>query len=454
MIALDYGKVLSVLARKYRRNDFRDTKDWEIEWPLVYVGPAGCGKTHAALQYCSRKKIISFYFSFRNISSDFALKLFPNNYPELLNDCDNWDKFFDVISDHIGQINHGAIVFDDWDESRVDDAFTNAMRKFLANHPRRNVFIILLSRKRPKDEQYFVKEMVSLSPAYIRKSFPEMTEEDRLRLLSITDGYPGLLSYYDTAIDFTSNLKKLMDPTNNFFYYAEDQLNELFRSPEGYTSIFYGLLLGKNRLSDLADYVGYSLNKLDKYLKVLIENGLVAKRTVHDNDRRSLSRYELKSGYMKIWCKFFLGNTGSNDLDIDKIIKYIDDEIVRDTFKKECLEWLERHNDDVYYRPLRTGDYKNYDISVGDIVFEYAQRDDKRLFVAKIWTDINVTHNRKDLEEIIKETKKETPFYNTHYCFFSIQRFADSAWKMSQENENIRLVEARFLTGTSKTFVL
>ena len=149
-----------------------------------------------------------------------------------------------------------------------------------------------------------------------------MTEKDRLRLLSITDGYPGLLSYYDSSIDFTSNLNKLMDPANHFFHYAEEQLNVLFRSPECYTSILYGIQLGKNRLSDLADYVGYSLNKLDKYLKVLIENGLVTKRTVSDNDRRSLSRYELKSGYMKIWCKFFLGNTGSNDLDIDKIIKY------------------------------------------------------------------------------------------------------------------------------------
>ena len=194
--------------------------------------------------------------------------------------------------------------------------------------------------------------------------------------------------------------------------------------------------------------------RIDKYLKVLIENGLVTKKIVHGNDRRSLSRYELKSGYIKIWCKCFLGNTGYNNPEINEIIKYINDEIVKDTFKKECLEWLYRHNYDVYYRPLRIEDYKNYDIIVGDVAFDYAQKDDKRLFVAKIWTDINVTHNRKDLEEIIKETKKETPFYNTHYCFFSIHRFADSAWKMSQENENIRLIEARFLTGTSKTFVL
>ncbi len=453
MIALDYGTVISVLARKYRRNDFRYNKDWEIEWPLVYVGPAGCGKTQAALQYCKRLKT-SFYFSFRNKSSDFSLKLFQNNYPEVLENCKTWDQFFDAISERIGQINHSAIIFDDWDESITSDCFINSMQKFLASHPRRNVLIILLSRKKPKGGHYFVKEMVSLSPAYIRKSFPEMTEKDRLRLLSITDGYPGLLSYYDSSIDFTSNLNKLMDPANHFFHYAEEQLNVLFRSLEGYTSILYGLSLGKNRLSDLADYVGYSLNKLDKYLKVLIENGLVTKRTVSDNDRRSLSRYELTSGYMKIWCKFFLGNTGSNDLDIDKIIKYIDDEIVRDTFKKECLEWLDRHNDDVYYRPLRTVDYKNYDITVGDVVFDYVQRDDKRLFVAKIWTDPKVIYRRLDIEKIIKETKKETPFYNTHYCFFSIQRFADSAWKMSQENENIRLVEARFLTGTSKTFVL
>ena len=453
MIALDYGKVLSVLARKYRVNDFRPRKDWEIEWPLVYVGPAGCGKTCAALQYCGGQQI-SFYFSFRNISSDFALKLFPNNYPELLNDCDSWDKFFDAISNWTGQINHGVIIFDDWDESRVDDSFTNAMRKFLLNHPRRNVFIILLSRKKPKDDKYYVKEMVPLSPAYIRKTFPEMTEEDRLRLFSVTDGYPGLLSYYDPSVDFSSNLSKLIDPDSRFFHYAEEQLNTLFRIPEGYTNILYGLLQGKNRLSDLSDYVGYSLNKLDKYLKVLIENGLVTKKTVHGNDRRSLSRYELRSGYIKIWCKIFLGKTEKNYPDISQIIKYIDDELVRDTFKKECLEWLKRHYYDVYYRPLRTEDYKNYDVAVGDIVFDYVQRDDKRLFVAKIWTDLNVAHNKKDLEKIIEETKKETPFYNTHYCFFSIHRFADSAWKMSQENGNMRLIEARFLTGTSKTFIL
>lgn len=453
MIALDYGTVISVLARKYRRNDFRYNKDWEIEWPLVYVGPAGCGKTQAALQYCKRLKT-SFYFSFRNKSSDFSLKLFQNNYPEVLENCKTWDQFFDAISERIGQINHSAIIFDDWDESITSDCFINSMQKFLASHPRRNVLIILLSRKKPKGGHYFVKEMVTLSPAYVRKSFPKMTEEDRLRLLSLTDGYPGLLSYYDPSLDFSTNLIKLLDSENRFFHYAEEQLGVLFRTPKGYTSIFYGLLIGKNKLTDLSDYVGYSLNKCEKYLKVLMENGLVIKRSVPETDRRSTSRYELRSGYFKIWCKFFLGTTGICGPSGNDIIEYIDEELIGIVFKKECLQWLYRHNHDIYHRALRMEENKNYNIKIGDITFDYVQRDGERLFVAKIWTDPNMSHSRKELEIIINEAKKETPFYLTDYCFFSVHRFTDSAWKLSQESENIRLIEARFLTGTSKTFVL
>ena len=122
MLSLDLTEYISKLAMEYRMEDDEDDSEWQRKWPLVLTGPAGCGKTHAVIKYCSSRKT-SYYFSFKNISTALALRLFPEYYPDILDECPDWECFFEKLRVHIGNTRQAVIVFDDWDERKIDESF-------------------------------------------------------------------------------------------------------------------------------------------------------------------------------------------------------------------------------------------------------------------------------------------------------------------------------------------
>ena len=63
---------------------------------LFLSADSGMGKTYAVLSYCTENKD-SLYFSFRNISSELALKIFVERYPDVFKDCATWSEFFECL---------------------------------------------------------------------------------------------------------------------------------------------------------------------------------------------------------------------------------------------------------------------------------------------------------------------------------------------------------------------
>ncbi len=57
----------------------------------------GMGKTYSILKYCEGHKNC-LYFSFRNMDSDFALRVFSNTYPEIFSVSSDWNIFFEQLS--------------------------------------------------------------------------------------------------------------------------------------------------------------------------------------------------------------------------------------------------------------------------------------------------------------------------------------------------------------------
>ena len=449
MLSLDYGKLLTRLADYYRESELRSIIKWKREMPAVLLGPAGCGKTYAAVQFASQVRHF-LYFSFRNMSSDLALKLFSERHPDIFHECRDWKAFFYALHSHIGKSRQFSLIFDDWDEKRAGADFFGALSEMLKNHPARNIFVLLVSRKEPVNSPCYVKKIDTLSPADIKKSFPELSEWDRIRLFSITDGYPGLLSQYKKEQTFEDNLRRFLSPGNVFFRYAEEQMRELFRSPESYTSIFYGLAMGKERLTDLAEISRYSLNKCDKYLRQLIDYSLIERKAVKNGDRRSLNRYNLVSGYHSLWSYSFAFAQTEQEKNHRSCLDYIDTVLVPGFFRKECFKWIKRHGNAVMLRRIRLDEVLNYDMEIGGMHFDYVQHDGERVLFVKIWTDVDRAKDGAVFEEVIKAGEEECAFYDSEYLLFSIRRFTDKMWKIAQAYENVRLIEARFLSGSDK----
>lgn len=77
----------------------------------VFVsGQPGSGKTFAALQFCAEHKE-SLFFSFKNLDTAFALRVFCNAHTEIFGDCESWNDFFGCLK-HYGNKKHPLVFFD------------------------------------------------------------------------------------------------------------------------------------------------------------------------------------------------------------------------------------------------------------------------------------------------------------------------------------------------------
>ena len=155
----------------------------------------------------------------------------------------------------------------------------------------------------------------------IKRSFNGIKDEDVIRLIAISGGYPGYLSYYDNELCFEENIKDLLSSRSLYFYYASEQMNHIYRSPDSYSSLLHAIAIGKDKLKDIAEYAGFGMNKCDKYLRALIDEGILLKKTVSSSDLRSCTRYAFVSPYMKLWSQLISDDIQAKCGEINHILE-------------------------------------------------------------------------------------------------------------------------------------
>ena len=96
----------------------------------VFVsGLPGSGKTFAALQFCAEHKE-SLYFSFKNLDTAFALRVFCNAHPEIFDGCESWNDFFGRLKNY-GNKKHPLVFFDNAGERNDKNDFYAALNNLL-----------------------------------------------------------------------------------------------------------------------------------------------------------------------------------------------------------------------------------------------------------------------------------------------------------------------------------
>ena len=152
----------------------------------------------------------------------------------------------------------------------------------------------------------------------------------------MTDGLPGLLDMIDHDRTLRENMYRLYSEGSRFLRPAEERIRDAFRTPESYTSLMYAMAIGLHKLTDIAEYSGYAPNKCDKYLRSLINEGLVVTSELNSDDGRTRRGYYLKSSYMSIYIRFCMnrkhGQTGEELC--DEIISFIDKEFLPGFFRR------------------------------------------------------------------------------------------------------------------------
>ena len=156
---------------------------------------------------------------------------------------------------------------------------------------------------------------------------------------------------------------------------------------------------------------------------------------------------------MALWAKYRMSSMCALNTDelADEIITFIDDSFLAGFFRRMCGIWIIERQFKLHHKYLRFKDESNYNFVVGDVTFDYVQRDDDRMLFVKIWDDMKQTRGPEDWEQIQAAVASENKFYNSEIVLCSLRRFREAMWENPRAFRNLHLMEARnMMTGDER----
>ena len=336
----------------------------------VFVsGQPGSGKTFAALQFCTEHKE-SLYFSFKNLDTAFALRVFCNAHTEIFRGCESWFDFFECLKAY-GNKKHPLVFFDNTGERNDKDDFYAALNSFLELDS--NITVVLLGRPWETPPIPCGEVSINLFSMPQLADVCSMPDETAAKLYCLTGAIPALLSLYDNEQSFEDNVRAFLRTDSAFYRLAESWMNESFRTPESYNTLLYAMVNGYNRIGEIAKFSGFPKNKCDKYIKALIEHGLVIKVPGENGH----TKYLPASTYLTLWYKCLLtavpNSDGSFGDDVfNQFMQVFNDELMADFYKNMCDYWLEENINSISTEYIDTKNSSHHNVKVGNVTFDLA----------------------------------------------------------------------------------
>ena len=413
----------------------------------VFVsGLPGSGKTFAALDFCTKHKE-NLYFSFKNLDTAFALRAFCNAYTEIFDDSKSWFDFFECLKAY-GNKKHPLVFFDNAGERNDKDDFYAELNSFLESDS--NITVVLLGRP-------WEMPPIPCREVEIRCfSMPQLADicslpdETAAKFYCLTGAVPALLSLYDNKQSFEDNVRAFLRTDLPFYRLAASWMSESFRTPESYNTLLYAMSNGYNRIGDIAKFSGFPKNKCDKYIKALIEHGLVIKAPGENRH----TKYLPANTYLTLWYKCLLtavpNSDGSFGEDVfNRFMQVFNDELMADFYKDMCDYWLEKNLNSISTEYIDTKNSSYHNVKVGNVTFDLAC--EKKLAVYAYYdTTPGGKLTQKLWNEIENSTTKKRPFYENEYIICTVNRVPDSYWTLSKRYDNVHIVSQKMLFATYK----
>lgn len=403
---------------------------------MYLCGKSGMGKTLLARRYV--KEHGGLYFSFRNLDAALAPRIF---FP----DCSNWDSFFQKI---LETKNRPVIFFDDMDDRNDKDIFLEKLPLLKGS-----AFVVLIYRREsliPEKAKTLI--LKPLTPPDLCREYKKLEQRDALRIIAMTDGIPALVSLFRLDVSFEENIQSLFAADSLYLRYAEENLRREFRSPESYNILLYGLAIGCNRISQLAEFSGYPKNKCDKYLKALDAAGYIETQKKKDENGQVRTHYFLKGGYLRVWYQLHFPRQQDflDPLDEDAIkelVFWIDDCATKYYFRKLCWHWFSRNASGFYGDgSVASENPAQHDVTVNGVPLDFIQHGKDRDLYMKIWDDSEVGFPKYLFQKIEKATTTTRPFYDNIYFLFSINRVCNYVEDLRKLG-TVSIVELRSFFG-------
>lgn len=398
---------------------------------LLVTGQMGSGKTTVVLNGLEHKKY--FYFSFKGVCSELGRKLLFKELTALqmqpATDC--WTDIFDGLNQLAKSCK--IFIFDDLDEIIKEKDFVQGFQAYIDNPNRNRVFMVLIHTTGKSLAALSIPcctvETKYQAIAEIKKAHPKRTGTELVELFTLSGGIPKIIAEFQKDLTIEENLKQFLIGSSAFMTFAWEILSFHYRRPETYAFILFALALGSNRISEVGKFTGYPYNKCDKYIKSLIEVGLV-KAERHDGK----SVYTIVNSYFQIWFRYIYPYQSkiSEGTFFDKPFEDMVDSIrtadVPTAFTAACFETLRRRvGCDLSVKLTNALAYKPVTVKLKneEYTFDFAGRDKGKAVFVKIFHDESLTIGKEEYEKLERAVAHCHPLSDSYIYIFAKRRFSD-----------------------------
>lgn len=440
-------------------------KSGNFEFAIIY-GRRRVGKTSLIKEFCKDKK--SIYFLSREAKGEINLKNFSKDvYSEFAENLINtssfndWEAAFDYIY-KISENERIVLVIDEYPylasgfkpissilQAHIDEQFKQS-----------KLFLILCG-----SSMSFMENQVLgyKSPLYGRRTaqfkilpfnFFESKQflknfqlEDQAVLYGITGGVPEYLNQINGELSVKSNIINLfLTPSGNFYEEPLNLIKQELRDPSTYNGIIEAIAEGSTRLNEIANKGGkLEGNKCAKYLRSLIDLGIIKKEIPVTESTSKKSIYKLDDQMFRFWYRFVFPNMSSivsglgKKLYENEISLYLSDYMGL-AFEEICKQYFFElmKKEKLPFFIGRIGRWWGNDpINKCEAEIDImAYKNKEAIFSECKWTNEKVS--LKILDHLIEKSKMFN-YKNNYYYLFSKSGFKKSVIEFAQNNENVRL---------------
>lgn len=449
---------LSTLNKRYQKNTF--------ECMIIY-GRRRVGKTSIINEFSKDKPTI--FFSALNASAQENLEALSQAIHSYSNPdavdapiYPNLDSALSAITE-LAKKERLIFVIDEYPYLAKADASISSRLQHLIDHvwEKGNLFLILCG-----SSMSFMENQVLgyESPLYGRRTGqmkiqaltykemtafnPQLTPEQQALVYGITGGIPHYINKLNVQNNIDEALLENLFNTSSYLYEEpENLLKQELREPAVYNSIITAIAGGASRPNEISTKVGIESAICAKYLKVLLELGILTKTTPITEKFGKKTIYRIEDNFFRFWYRFVPQNisaisSGRFPQIYEQAVKKHIPTYMGLVFEKMCRDYLLRY--ETFYPILLSeiGEWWGSDAKTKtevqiDIIGTSAENDEYIIGSCKFKNEkIGVD----ELELLQNYTKVFGKGKKYHYYIFSKSGFTP-ALKERANNDEVKLIK-------------
>ncbi len=354
---------LRIMNRRYDKGRFEC---------IVIYGRRRIGKTALINEFCKGKETI--YFSALNASSGENLEalskaIYLCKNPEGSN-APTYQSYADALDEITAMAKQRRIVFviDEYPYlAKAEKSISSRLQHIIDHVWKETELYLILCGSSMSFMEYQV--LGYESPLYGRRTaqfkiqaltyreitvfHPELSLEDQAMLYGITGGIPHYINKLELENDLDEALlENLFDTSGYLFEEPENLLKQELREPAIYNSVIAAVAGGASRSNEIATKVGLESGVCAKYLRILLELGILKKEIPITEKPGRKTIYTIDDNFFRFWYRFVPGNMSSIGAGrirqiYARLIKQYYPDYMGLVFEKMCREYLLRYADNL-----------------------------------------------------------------------------------------------------------